>query len=71
MIISILYSVSPSSTVNYFYFFFLRIFYGGVGVGGGNNVKRHVCDVKNSRLEHDLPASVNSRFCHFMTILFS
>ena len=26
-----------------------------------NNVKRHVCDVKNTRLEPDIPISVNSR----------
>ena len=26
-----------------------------------NSVKRHICDVKNSRLEHDLPISVNNR----------
>ena len=26
-----------------------------------NSVKRHICDVKNSRLGHDLPTSVNDR----------
>ena len=26
-----------------------------------NNVKIHVCDVKNSRLEHDLPTPVSGR----------
>ena len=26
-----------------------------------NSVKRHTCDVENSRLGHDLPASVNDR----------
>ena len=26
-----------------------------------NNLKRHICDVKNSRQEHDLPTSVNGR----------
>ena len=25
------------------------------------SIKRHICDVKNSRLEHDLPVSVNDR----------
>ena len=27
----------------------------------GNSVKRHICDVKNSRLGHDLHISVNDR----------
>ena len=26
-----------------------------------NSVKRHICDVKNSQLGHDLPISVNDR----------
>ena len=26
-----------------------------------NSFKRHICDVKNSRLGHDLPISVNDR----------
>ena len=26
-----------------------------------NSVKRHICDIKKSRLEHDLPTSVNDR----------
>ena len=26
-----------------------------------NNVKRHICDVNNSPLGHDLPLSVNAR----------
>ena len=26
-----------------------------------NSVKRHICDVKNSRLRHDIPISVNDR----------
>ena len=26
-----------------------------------NSIKRHICDVKNSRLGHDLPSSVNYR----------
>ena len=26
-----------------------------------NSVKRHICDVKNSRLGHDQPVSVNDR----------
>ena len=26
-----------------------------------NSVKRHICDVKNSRLSHDLHISVNDR----------
>ena len=26
-----------------------------------NSVKRHICDVRNSRLGHDLPISVNVR----------
>ena len=26
-----------------------------------NSVKRHICDVKNSLLRHDLPPSINDR----------
>ena len=26
-----------------------------------NSVKRHICDVKNWRLGHDLPSSVNDK----------
>ena len=26
-----------------------------------NSIKRHICDIKNSRLGHDLPISVNDR----------
>ena len=26
-----------------------------------NSVKRHICDIQNSRLKHDLPISVNDR----------
>ena len=26
-----------------------------------NSLKRHICDVKNSRLGHDLPISVNDK----------
>ena len=26
-----------------------------------NSAKRHICDILNSRLEHDLPISLNSR----------
>ena len=26
-----------------------------------NSVKRHICEVKNTQLRHDLPASVNDR----------
>ena len=32
-----------------------------------NSIKRHICDVKNSQLGHDLPSSVNDR----MISLFS
>ena len=37
-----------------------------------NSVKRHICDVQNSRLEYDLPISVNNRvISHFVMVLFS
>ena len=26
-----------------------------------NSIKRRICDVKNARLDHDLPSSVNDR----------
>ena len=40
-----------------------------------NSVEGHICDVKKSRLEHDLPTSVNDRaispFRNFARVLFS
>ena len=37
-----------------------------------NSIKRHVCAVRNSRLGHDIPISVNNRvICHFARVLIS
>ena len=49
---------SEMTTLNYEYFEFGNFRENFIFA---NSVKRHICDVENSRLGHDLPRSVNDR----------